>query len=406
MDEDELLGIGAFARRVGLAPSALRFYDDCGVLRPARVDEATGYRYYGADQAGRGVRLRRLRAAGLPLVDVAVVLDGPRDAAQGVLRAHLERTRRTADEARAVVEEFLREATGDAATRWARARVDGAELAAAVRQVASAVASGAERDAFPVLGCVLLELVDGEVRLVATDRYRLAVRVLRAADFEGGAGKTLIGAEQAHGLAEWALRQMAVEVECGVPAAPMQDAASAPDAAVLRLRGAAEGEYWEASQARIQGQDQDAEAFPDYRSMLEGLEAGRYRIIVDRVGLRDAAAGRGEVMSLAMDSEDSGEPQLEVTGGERPPIRLRAVFHVKHRAMFHVKHGAVPRISFAPAVLVPALEAGVGPDVLLEISAADQAVVVRSADQGSFTTLVMPVSERACGTGHAERADD
>ncbi|MGW0916640.1 hypothetical protein ACWD1Z_33680, partial [Streptomyces sp. NPDC002784] len=44
------------------------------------------------------------------------------------------------------------------------------------------------------------------------------------------------------------------------------------------------------------------------------------------------------------------------------------------------------------ALLAPALEASVGPDVLLEISAADRPVVVRSADQGSFTTLVMPVA--------------
>ena len=46
MDEKERLTIGVFARRVGLTPSALRFYDDCGVLRPAHVDDATGYRYY------------------------------------------------------------------------------------------------------------------------------------------------------------------------------------------------------------------------------------------------------------------------------------------------------------------------------------------------------------------------
>ncbi|MET7543776.1 hypothetical protein [Streptomyces sp. NPDC005507] len=35
MDDTDALSIGAFARRVGLAPSALRFYDDCDVLRPA-----------------------------------------------------------------------------------------------------------------------------------------------------------------------------------------------------------------------------------------------------------------------------------------------------------------------------------------------------------------------------------
>ncbi|WP_251050271.1 hypothetical protein [Streptomyces sp. ISL-86] len=56
-------------------------------------------------------------------------------------------------------------------------------------------------------------------------------------------------------------------------------------------------------------------------------------------------------------------------------------------------HSDLPQwIGFDPAVLAPALEASVGPDVLLEISAADRPVVVRSADQGSFTTLVMPVA--------------
>ncbi|MGW2630275.1 MerR family transcriptional regulator [Streptomyces chattanoogensis] len=408
MDEEELLGIGAFARRVGLAPSALRFYDDCGVLRPDRVDEATGYRYYGAGQTPRGVRLRRLRAAGLPLVDVAVVLDGPEEAARGVLRAHLERTRRTADEAQAVVEGFLREVSGDPGGRGVRARVDGAELAGAVRQVTSAAAVGAVREEFPVLGCLLLELIDGEVRLVATDRYRLAVRVLRATDFEGGPRKVLLGAEEAQDLAEWAVRRMAVEVECDAEVGNTPDAAYAGGAtgtAGFRLRGAGESERWEPPQEKGRHQEReqgrhpfpDPEEFPDYRLILEGLEAGRDRIIVDRNGLRDAVAGRGGVASLVTSAGQDGEPELEVTGGEREPVRLRAVFHVKH--------GAVPRIAFDPAVLVPALEAGVGPDALLEIASADRPVVVRSADQGSFTTLAMPVSERFDGRTPAGRAD-
>ncbi|MFJ9414976.1 MerR family transcriptional regulator [Streptomyces sp. NPDC101227] len=400
MDEDEeLLGIGAFARRVGLAPSALRFYDDCGVLRPARVDEATGYRQYAEAQAARGVRLRRLRAAGLPLVDVAVVLDGPQHAARDVLRAHLERTRRTADEAQTVVEGFLWEAAGDPRGRCARARVDGAELAGAVRQVVPAAAVGTASEEFPVLGSVLLELVDGEVRLVATDRYRLAVRVLRAEVFEGGPRKLLIGAGAARDLAEWAVRRMTVVVECGPET---MNAEGTAEAAGFRLRGAAEGECWEPPRERGRSPRQDPDAFLDYRLILEGLEPGRYRVIVDRGGLRDAVAGRGGVVALEARMGRGGEQELEVTGGEQPPVRLRAVFHVKHDA---VKHEAVPRIAFDPAVLVPALEAGVGPDALLEIASEVRPVVVRSADQGSFTTLVMPVSEQAgAGTGEG-RAD-
>jgi len=50
---EPLLTIGAFARAVGLTPSALRHYDECGLLRPAEVDHATGYRYYTPDLVRR-----------------------------------------------------------------------------------------------------------------------------------------------------------------------------------------------------------------------------------------------------------------------------------------------------------------------------------------------------------------
>ncbi|MEU5714623.1 MerR family transcriptional regulator [Streptomyces sp. NPDC020403] len=70
----DLLSISAFGRRVGLAPSALPFYDDCRVLRPAWVDGATGYRFCSPAQETRAALLRGLREAGLPLADVTVVL--------------------------------------------------------------------------------------------------------------------------------------------------------------------------------------------------------------------------------------------------------------------------------------------------------------------------------------------
>ncbi|MFJ5675414.1 MerR family transcriptional regulator [Streptomyces sp. NPDC093097] len=387
MDDGELLGIGAFARRVGLAPSALRFYDDCGVLRPDRVDATTGYRRYGAGQVARAVRLRQLRAAGLPLLDVESVLDGPKDAARDVLRAHLERTRRAADEARAVVEGFLSEAAGDPGHSGgtARARVDGPELASAVRQVGPAAATGGTAAEFPVLGCVLLELADGEVRLVATDRYRLAVRVLRPEHGAGGRRRVLIAADHARRMAAWAMRQPAVDVEC------FPDAADASGVARVRLRSGEE--CWDLD-APAAGAGEPGE-FPDYRLMLAGLAAARHRLIVDRAGLRDAVAERsGGAVSLAfgLGAEGTADGTLEVSGGEAEPVRLRAV-----------RTGRGLRIAFDPAVLVPVLEAGVGPDALLEIAAADQPVVVRSADQGSFTTVVMPVRVGGSGDGTAGR---
>ena len=42
-DDPELLTIGDFARAVGLPTSALRHYDECGLLVPARTDASTGF---------------------------------------------------------------------------------------------------------------------------------------------------------------------------------------------------------------------------------------------------------------------------------------------------------------------------------------------------------------------------
>ena len=46
----EEVSIGEFARGSHLSVKALRLYDELGVLVPARVDEASGYRYYDAAQ--------------------------------------------------------------------------------------------------------------------------------------------------------------------------------------------------------------------------------------------------------------------------------------------------------------------------------------------------------------------
>ena len=54
--EDDMRGIGEVAKASGLTISALRFYDAAGVLVPAAVDAATGYRRY-TDEQVRTARL-------------------------------------------------------------------------------------------------------------------------------------------------------------------------------------------------------------------------------------------------------------------------------------------------------------------------------------------------------------
>jgi DNA-binding transcriptional MerR regulator len=76
------ISIGEFARRSRLSLKALRLYDERGVLVPSRVDQASGYRYYGTaqlDQARLVVMLRQLQ---LPLAAVKELLAcDPADAA-------------------------------------------------------------------------------------------------------------------------------------------------------------------------------------------------------------------------------------------------------------------------------------------------------------------------------------
>ncbi len=56
-----------------LSPKALRLYDEMGLLPPSRVDAATGYRSYGADQPAR--LTTALRQLGMTLAEITVVID-------------------------------------------------------------------------------------------------------------------------------------------------------------------------------------------------------------------------------------------------------------------------------------------------------------------------------------------
>ncbi len=66
----ELLSVGRVARRAGLTTKALRHYDRIGLLRPATVDPATGYRWYHPDQVAQARLVWLLRSVELPLDQV------------------------------------------------------------------------------------------------------------------------------------------------------------------------------------------------------------------------------------------------------------------------------------------------------------------------------------------------
>jgi len=71
---EHLIPIGQFAALTRLSTKALRLYDENGLLPPARVDPDTGYRYYRLTQVADARLIRLLRAADMPLPEIAAFL--------------------------------------------------------------------------------------------------------------------------------------------------------------------------------------------------------------------------------------------------------------------------------------------------------------------------------------------
>jgi DNA-binding transcriptional MerR regulator len=71
---DDLIPIGRVARAAQVSQKALRLYDEEGLLRPARVDESSGYRLYLPEQIHDARLIHFLRGAGMPLAEIRAFL--------------------------------------------------------------------------------------------------------------------------------------------------------------------------------------------------------------------------------------------------------------------------------------------------------------------------------------------
>lgn len=84
-----LLSIGEFAAATQLSQKALRIYDEQRLLPPARIDPATGYRYYSSGQVALGRLVRTLREMNLSLSDVANIVSTKDGSGAATLLAQL-----------------------------------------------------------------------------------------------------------------------------------------------------------------------------------------------------------------------------------------------------------------------------------------------------------------------------
>ena len=82
-----MLTVGNFAILCACGPRTLRYYDRVGLLKPAQVDEWTGYRYYEESQVLDYQKIRSLQSAGFTIGEIRKLLSAP----EGEVRAALER---------------------------------------------------------------------------------------------------------------------------------------------------------------------------------------------------------------------------------------------------------------------------------------------------------------------------
>ncbi len=73
---DALLRIGEVAAFYGVSVKAMRLYEKMGIIKPVKVDDNTGYRYYTADSVRELDALLELRELGFSLAEIKKLLEG------------------------------------------------------------------------------------------------------------------------------------------------------------------------------------------------------------------------------------------------------------------------------------------------------------------------------------------
>jgi DNA-binding transcriptional MerR regulator len=345
------LGIGELARRSGLSISAVRFYSDRGLLPPAGIDPASGYRSYDDEQVDEAVVIRDLRRLGLALAEVETFLASPPEIGRALIEDQLRALERRLHDARAVAHTLhARLSEPERPMTTATMTVAAHELGRALDQVLPAVSRD---DGQPMLRCVLIEGRGGSLRLVATDSYRLAVRDLAAEGDPAATFAALIEADALRGCRS----ELPVQ---GRLAVTVED-----DALVVR------GEGVELRRPRVTG------PFPAYEAVLCPPRHA-HEILVER-----------RMLQVAFDHfARQGDAVLVSTGTGELSLARR-----DERLSLAARHDAPSlHVALNPTCAAEAVAAAVGPDLAIEVAESLQPVVFRSADDGTFTTLLMPVA--------------
>jgi DNA polymerase III subunit beta len=232
-----------------------------------------------------------------------------------------------------------------------------AQLGEALRQVVRA-ASG--DDSLPVISGVLMTAEESGLRLVATDRYRLAVRDLP--------GTTVLGEGQKVLVPSRALSEL-------------QRLLSGTEEVTLRL-GEREASF-RVGPVRLTTRLIEGD-FPPYRQLIPSNYPNR--LVVSKEALLD---GVRRVKLLVRDAITPVRVSLRSDG-----VELTVVTQELGRATEQVdgKYEGVDLVmGFNPAYLIDGVDAVPGHEVLLETLDPMKPATVRATDGGEYLYLLMPV---------------
>ena len=357
-----MLSIGELARASGLTVSALRFYDGAGVLAPVAVDPHTGYRWYAHDQLAPARLVAGLRRVGMPLPEIATAVRhwGDNGTVADLLAAHLRRLEEGLADAKQEISR-LRSLLTDEEPHMSTIRLTIArdEFAAALAAVRFAV--GADPD-LPMINGVLVDVEPDAIRLVATDRYRLAVAEVPAR-VTGPGGRHLLPTGFVDRIApllaeagEETVTLLLADGRVTLGAAGTEIAADCPDA-----------------------------EFPDYRRLLrEALPATpRHRVTVDAAGLRAALGGDGAGLPpvVALTVDDRGAVGVSPAEAAADNGTLTAGGTV----------AAGSAVGVNPEFLLEAVAAGGDGQLMLELDGPIRPLAVRRADDTRAFSMLMPI---------------
>jgi DNA-binding transcriptional MerR regulator len=190
--------IGDFSRLARVSCRLLRYYDEIGLLRPATVDNATGYRYYSAGQLPRLNRILVLKELGFSLEDIGRFTDDAVAAAE--LRGMLLMRRSDIERALAAESERLKHIETRIAQLDSEAGLPVDDVV--IRETASTrfvyirdtVAS------FAAARSLLREVAEGARRLIPTASIGPLMAVAHAPEFEADCIDVQVGFALKHSL--------------------------------------------------------------------------------------------------------------------------------------------------------------------------------------------------------------